>query len=84
MQSAEMVIDNYVKFYRKQNNLTQAELAAMIGKTDKTISYLERCYVNVTFDICLSLARVFGLDVSDLFFEKGKAPQKKLALIENN
>ncbi len=83
MQSNEIVIDNYVKFYRKQNNLSQAELAAMIGKTDKTISYLERCYVNATFDVCLQLARVFCLEVSDIFFEKGKAPDKKLALIKN-
>lgn len=82
MQNGKIIIDNYVRFYRKQNNLTQVQLAAMIGMSENTISHLENAHVNPNFDICLRLARTFGLEVTDLFFEKGKAPAKKLALIE--
>lgn len=82
MHNGKIIIANYVRFYRKQNSLTQVQLGAMIGKTANTISLLENSNVNPNYDICLRLSRVFGLEVQELFFEEGKAPAKKLALID--
>ncbi len=82
MHAKKIIVSNYVKFYRKQNDLTQMELGALVGKSDKTISTLESFHVNPSFDTCTRLARVFGLEVSELFFEKGKAPERRIALIE--
>ncbi len=82
MHSKKIDIDNHVEFYRKLNGLTQAELGAMIGTTYKAISGLENFQRNPTFESCVRLSRVFGIDVNDLFFEKGKAPEKRMTFIE--
>ncbi len=81
MSTKSLWIDNHVKFYRKLNNLTQSELGALIGKTSQPISTLETRYTNPQFDTCLRLARIFGLEVNELFFEKGRAPEKRLVFM---
>jgi len=81
MHTKKITVDNHVKFYRKLNGLTQVELGALIGKTYNTISSLENYYDNPGFDLCIRLSRVFGLEVTELFFEKGKAPEKRLVFI---
>lgn len=84
MHTKKIIVSNYVKFYRQMNGLTQAELGALVGKSDKTISTLESYNINATFDTCTRLARVFGLEITELFFEKGREPEKRLALISQN
>ena len=81
MHQKKLIVDNYIKFYRNSNGLTQTELGAMVGKSNKTISTLETYHTDPSFDLCMRLARVFGLEVSELFFEKGQAPQRRVALI---
>ncbi len=81
MHTKKLPINNHVEFYRKLNGLTQAQLGAMIGTTYKAISGLENFQRNPTFESCIRLSRVFGLDVNDLFFEKGNPPEKRLVFI---
>ncbi len=74
---------NYVKFYRRLNNLSQQDLGALVGKSGQVIGHLESGQsTNPNIVLCLSLAAVFGLSVEELFFFSGEEPQKRLALRE--
>lgn len=58
---------NNLKAYRTQHKLTQAELAAMIGVSRKTINTVENGIFVPSVIIALQLARVLNTSVEELF-----------------
>jgi transcriptional regulator with XRE-family HTH domain len=65
-ESLKKAIAKNIAWYRKQNKLTQAELAAKINYSDKSISKWERA--EGLPDICVlsAMAELFGVTVDDL------------------
>ena len=73
MRHTEPIIDSRyqlglnVKQLRKDQRLSQVQLALMIGRDRSYISRIERGKVNATFDTLLTLASGLGVSPSQLF-----------------
>ncbi len=59
---------NRVKLARVEKNLTQAELADMVGVTRQTIGLIEAGKYNPTIKLCLRIAEVTGKNLDQLFW----------------
>jgi putative transcriptional regulator len=62
---------NRLKLARVERNLTQAELADLVGVTRQTIGLIEGGGYNPTLNLCLKLARATGKTLDELFWDKG-------------
>jgi putative transcriptional regulator len=63
----EKILKNTLKVQRAKKDLTQEQLAQMVGVTRKTINTVEKGkYVPSTY-LALKLAKVFGVPVEELF-----------------
>ena len=56
-----------IRELRKKHRLTQAKLAEAIGLQDETISNIERGLSSTRIKTAVSLARVFEIELKDLF-----------------
>lgn len=63
----DATLRNNLKVERARRNLTQEQLAALAGVTRKTINTIETGRFVPSTTLALTLARVFGLRVEDLF-----------------
>ena len=52
---------------RKQNKVTQEELAAALGVTRQTIISLENCKYNASLQLAFKIARFFEQSIEDIF-----------------
>ena len=68
----EQVIANRLKLARVERNLTQAELADLVGVTRQTIGLIEGGGYNPTLQLCIRLARATGKSLDDLFWNRGE------------
>jgi len=68
----EVEIGNRVKLARIENNLTQEQLAELIGVTRQTIGLIEAGKYNPTLKLCLTLAKATGKSLDELFWIKGE------------
>ena len=65
----EPTIKNRVKISRiEKSNLTQEELASLVGVTRQTISLIESGKYNPTIKLCLMIAKVLNKGVDELFW----------------
>lgn len=66
---------NIVKFLRRSQefDLTQDELAEKVGVSRVTISAIENG-ANTSVEVSLRIAKFFGKDVKDIFFDDDVAP----------
>jgi putative transcriptional regulator len=64
----DIVIGNNVRLARVENDLTQQELADLVGVTRQTIGLIEADRYNPTIKLCLMLARVTGKTLDELFW----------------
>ena len=63
----ENKLNNTLKVQRAKNDLTQEQLAALVGVTRKTINTVEnKKYVPSTY-LALKLAKALGVTVEELF-----------------
>ena len=62
----DKAIAKRIKQYRKQSGLTQLALAEKMGVDSNTISRLENCKHLPSLETAESLARVFGVTVTDI------------------
>lgn len=69
-----VVIGNNIAMYRKQANLTQADLAQQLNFTDKAVSKWERGDSVPDVMTLVELARLFGITVNDLLGEPAQQP----------
>jgi putative transcriptional regulator len=68
----ERGIPNRLKLARVERNLTQAELAGLVGVTRQTIGLIEGGGYNPTLQLCIRLARATGKSLDDLFWNQGE------------
>lgn len=61
------VIENKIKFYRNKAELTQYQLAKMVGMTRRGILQIEKKQQDIKVSHALKLAQVLGVSVEDLF-----------------
>ena len=60
-------LDNRLREERAKRNLTQADLATMVGVSRKTINTVENGVFIPSTTLALRLARALGTTVEDLF-----------------
>lgn len=65
----EKIMNNQVKKYRMDKNLTQTELAELVGATRQTIGLIESGKYNPSLNLCVSIAKVLSKTLDDLFWE---------------
>lgn len=75
---------SYIRSLRKQNQMTQAELADKVGVTDKAVSKWERGVSCPDITIYPKLADLFGVTVNDLLRESVEEgpPSRLLQIFE--
>ncbi len=60
-----------LKLLRTERNLTQDDLAKLVGVVRQTIAYIERGDYMPSLGLAYKIARVFGRNIEDVFrFEK--------------
>mgnify|MGYP001767343756 CR=1 FL=1 len=68
----EVSIENRVKLARVEKNLTQEQLADLVGVTRQTIILIEAGKYNPTLKLCLMIKKVTGKSLDELFWIKGE------------
>lgn len=58
---------NRVKELRKENNITQQQLASMIGVTTRTVISLEKGAYNPSVLLAYKISEVFNVYIEDVF-----------------
>ena len=58
-----------MKQARKEKGLSQEALAAAVGVSRQTINAIEKGDYNPTIRLCISICRVLGLTLNDLFWD---------------
>ncbi|EFF65338.1 DNA-binding helix-turn-helix protein [Selenomonas noxia ATCC 43541] len=72
-----MNISERIKYYRKENGLTQKELGFKINKSPQVISNWERGYTTtINQDDIVVLSGVFGIPVEELIKENSSSPAR--------
>lgn len=61
------MFNSYLKKYRKDKNMSQAELAERVGVRRETISLLEKAKYNPSLRLAMSIAAVLCVTVEELF-----------------
>ena len=64
-----MELGNQIKKYRQQNNLSQEELANLVGVTRQTINMIEKGNYNPTLNLCISICKVLDKTLDEIFWE---------------
>ena len=62
-----MIIKTRIKEYRAKHNMTQEELAVLVGVRRETIVHLENGRYNPSLKLALDIAKVFHARVEDIF-----------------
>lgn len=65
-------VPNRLKLARVERDLTQAELAELVGVTRQTIGLIEGGGYNPTLNLCVRLARATGKTLDELFWSAGE------------
>jgi putative transcriptional regulator len=68
-----MYMENRVKIFRVEKNLTQQQLANQVGVTRQTISLIEKGSYNPSLNLCLEICYAVGKTLDEVFWnEKGE------------
>jgi len=60
-------LDNRLRELRAREDVTQKQLADMVGVRRETISHIERNRYTPSLELAFRIARVFEADVEDVF-----------------
>ncbi len=60
-------MNNIIKELRKQNKVTQDDLACAVGVTRQTIISLENGKYNASLQLAYKIARYFGMQIEEVF-----------------
>ncbi len=60
-------MENHIKDFRKERNITQDDLAKAVGVTRQTIISLENGKYNASLVLAHKIARHFNVTIEDLF-----------------
>ena len=61
-----------MKVARVENDISQEDLAKMVGVTRQTIGMIETGKFNPSLQLCISICKALGLTLNDLFWEENK------------
>lgn len=61
---------NRVKIFRKQNHLSQQELANLVKVSRQTINLIENQDYNPTLALCIRIAKALHTDLNTLFWNE--------------
>ena len=62
-----------LKRYRLQNEMTQIELANILGVTRQTVAAIEKAKYNPSLVLAYKISKVFGVRIEDIFqFEEAE------------
>ncbi len=59
-----------MKIARIEHDLSQEQLAEMVGVTRQTISLIESGNYNPTLKLCVEICKALGKTLNDLFWEE--------------
>lgn len=62
-----MALITRIKEFRARNNMTQDELAKLVGIRRETISHLEQGKYNPSLKLAYDIAKVLGTSIDELF-----------------
>ena len=66
-------LNNRIQELRKENNITQDDLAGAVGVTRQTIISLENGKYNASLQLAYKISRYFDVTIEDIFiFEEEK------------
>ena len=60
-------MENRIKELRKQQNVTQEDLASAVGVTRQTIISLENGKYNASLQLAFKIAKYFNTDIESIF-----------------
>lgn len=60
-------VKNWIKMHRARLELTQKELADMVGCTRQTIISIEKCRYTPSVELAMKIARILEMTVDELF-----------------
>lgn len=63
-----MVLKNHLKLYRVQADLTQEQLASILGVRRETILFLEKKKHVPSLELAMKIARFFKVNIEDIFY----------------
>lgn len=66
-----MAVITKIKEYRAKHNMTQEELADLVGVRRETIGHLENGKYNPSLKLAFDIAKVFHVTVDELFTVTG-------------
>jgi len=66
------LLKNRLEEIRKQNGITQEELAAVLEVSRQTIGSLESGRYNPSIVLAIKIARYFGMAVEEIFIYEGE------------
>lgn len=70
-------MENYIKNYRKEANITQQQLADLVSVSARTIISLEKGKYNPSVLLAYKISRVFNVNIEELFmFEEEDENEK--------
>ncbi|EGC84258.1 helix-turn-helix transcriptional regulator [Anaerococcus hydrogenalis] len=67
---------NRLELIRKENKITQEELASILEVSRQTIGSLENGRYNPSIILAFKIARYFGLTIEDIFIYEGEDYEK--------
>ena len=71
VQAKERIMKNLkMKSARVAKDLSQQQLADLIGVSRQTISAIEKGDYNPTINLCIAICRVLGKTLDELFWEE--------------
>lgn len=65
--NSDLVVNNRIKVYRAKQDLTQEELAEMLGVTRQTIIAIESGKYLPSLGLALKIAQAFEAKIEDIF-----------------
>jgi len=68
----EIIIKNKLKLARVEKNLTQEQLADLVGATRQTIGLVEAGKYNPSLKLCLAMSKVLEKGLDELFWIGGE------------
>ena len=61
-----------MKVARVEKDISQEDLADMVGVTRQTIGMIETGKFNPSLQLCISICKALGVTLNDLFWEENK------------
>lgn len=70
MLGSDTIKNLKLKIARVEKDMTQGDLAKMVGATRQTIGMIESGNYNPSLNLCLAICRALGKTLNDIFWEE--------------